>query len=76
MFLLPDCANSPWLIALILFDFVETTWQDELSDFDKDEIDCAIALSLAEADQKGKKVVGKFCGNKASYSDWNKGFFL
>lgn len=33
--------------------------QDDSSDFDKEEIECAIALSLSDADQKGKKVVGK-----------------
>ncbi|CAN1224923.1 Protein DA1-related 1 [Linum grandiflorum] len=31
--------------------------QDNASDFDKDEIECAIALSLSEADEKGKKVI-------------------
>ncbi|CAN1224907.1 Protein DA1-related 1 [Linum grandiflorum] len=30
---------------------------DNASDFDKDEIECAIALSLSEADEKGKKVM-------------------
>ncbi|XP_024023307.1 protein DA1-related 1 isoform X2 [Morus notabilis] len=30
---------------------------DDSSDFDKEEIECAIALSLSDADQKGKKVV-------------------
>ncbi|KAL0424566.1 UNVERIFIED_CONTAM: protein DA1-related 1, partial [Sesamum radiatum] len=30
---------------------------DELSDFDKEEIDRAIALSIAEEDEKGKKVI-------------------
>ncbi|CAN1224921.1 Protein DA1-related 1 [Linum grandiflorum] len=30
---------------------------DNASDFDKDEIECAIALSLSEADEKGKKVI-------------------
>ncbi|POO02619.1 Zinc finger, LIM-type [Trema orientale] len=30
---------------------------DDNSDFDKEEIECAIALSLSEEDQKGKKVV-------------------
>ena len=34
--------------------------QDNASDFDKDEIECAIALSLSEADEKGKKVIGEF----------------
>ncbi|KAK4367681.1 hypothetical protein RND71_011473 [Anisodus tanguticus] len=34
-----------------------TTSTDALSDFDKEEIDRAIALSLAEEDQKGKKVI-------------------
>lgn len=33
--------------------------QDELSDFDKEDIDYAIALSLSEVDQKGKKAIGK-----------------
>ncbi|XWS29333.1 hypothetical protein CRYUN_Cryun24cG0020200 [Craigia yunnanensis] len=38
----------------------DRTWDEpsEGSDgFDKDEIDCAIALSLSEVDQKGKKVI-------------------
>lgn len=30
---------------------------DESSDFDKEEIDRAIALSIAEEDEKGKKVI-------------------
>ncbi|KAJ4844868.1 Protein DA1- 1 [Turnera subulata] len=30
---------------------------DDSSDFDKEEIECAIALSLSEADLKGKKVI-------------------
>ncbi|KAF5451396.1 hypothetical protein F2P56_026508 [Juglans regia] len=30
---------------------------DELTDIEKEEIDCAIALSLAEEDHKGKKVI-------------------
>ncbi|KAG8642565.1 protein DA1-related 1 isoform X2 [Manihot esculenta] len=30
---------------------------DDSSDFDREEIDCAIALSLSEADLKGKKVI-------------------
>ncbi|XP_071722445.1 protein DA1-related 1 [Rutidosis leptorrhynchoides] len=30
---------------------------DNSSDFDKEEIECAIALSLSEADRKGKKVI-------------------
>nr|XP_034889614.1 protein DA1-related 1-like isoform X1 [Populus alba]XP_034889615.1 protein DA1-related 1-like isoform X1 [Populus alba] len=30
---------------------------DDLSDFDNEEIECAIALSLSEEDQKGKKVI-------------------
>ncbi|KAK4346554.1 hypothetical protein RND71_032893 [Anisodus tanguticus] len=34
-----------------------STSMDALSDFDKEEIDRAIALSLAEEDQKGKKVI-------------------
>lgn len=33
--------------------------QDELADSEKEDIDYAIALSLSEEDQKGKKVVGK-----------------
>lgn len=33
--------------------------QDDLTDTEREEIDCAIALSLSEEDQKGKKVVGK-----------------
>lgn len=32
--------------------------QEGSDGFDKDEIDCAIALSLSEEDQKGKKVIG------------------
>lgn len=41
----------------------DTIWEgppasaDQLSDFDKEELDRAIALSIAEADDKGKKVV-------------------
>ena len=34
--------------------------QDDLTDFEKEEIDRAIALSLSEEDLKGKKVIGKF----------------
>lgn len=33
--------------------------QDELTDYEKEDIDYAIALSLSEEDQKGKKVIGK-----------------
>lgn len=33
--------------------------QDDLTDVEKEDIDCAIALSLSEEDQKGKKVIGK-----------------
>ena len=33
--------------------------QDDSSGFDKEEIECAIALSLSVEDQKGKKVIGK-----------------
>lgn len=33
--------------------------QDDLTDFEREEIDRAIALSLSEEDPKGKKVVGK-----------------
>ena len=33
--------------------------QDDLTDIEKEEIDRAIALSLSEEDQKGKKVIGK-----------------
>lgn len=37
-----------------------------MSDFDKEELDRAIALSIAEVDEKdkGKRVVGKSCGCK------------
>jgi len=35
--------------------------QDDLMDIEKEEIDRAIALSLSEADQKGKKVIGEIC---------------
>ncbi|KAL0377812.1 UNVERIFIED_CONTAM: protein DA1-related 1 [Sesamum radiatum] len=41
----------------------DTIWEgpptsaDQLSDFDKEELDRAIALSIAEQDEKGKKVV-------------------
>lgn len=38
--------------------------QDQLSDFDKEELDRAIALSISEAEDKGKKVVGKSRGCK------------
>ena len=43
--------------------------QDDSSDFDKEEIECAIALSLAEEDVKGKKVIGKLhcCKSSSSY---------
>lgn len=33
--------------------------QDELSAFGDEDIDYAIALSLSEVDQKGKKPIGK-----------------
>jgi hypothetical protein len=33
--------------------------QDDLNDIEREEIDRAIALSLAEEDHKGKKVIGK-----------------
>lgn len=37
------------------------TWmQDELTDIERDELDYVIAMSLAEEDLKGKKVIGKF----------------
>lgn len=32
--------------------------QDELTDHEREEIDCAIALSLSEEDWKGKNVIG------------------
>ncbi|XP_061375167.1 protein DA1-related 1-like isoform X2 [Gastrolobium bilobum] len=32
-------------------------YSDDLTDVEKEEIDCAIALSLSEEDQKGKKVI-------------------
>lgn len=34
--------------------------QDELTDIERDELDYVIAMSLAEEDLKGKKVIGKF----------------
>lgn len=42
-------SNASWKIWL----------QDELTDIEKEEIDCAIALSMSEEDHKGKKVIGK-----------------
>ena len=36
--------------------------QDELTDIEREEIDCAIALSLSEEDHKGKKLIGKLHG--------------
>ncbi|KAF7121156.1 hypothetical protein RHSIM_Rhsim13G0172200 [Rhododendron simsii] len=36
-----------------------TTGKDAWSDFETEDVDHAIALSLAEEDQKGKKVIGK-----------------
>lgn len=33
--------------------------QDDLTDIEKEEIECAIALSLSEEDHKGKRPVGK-----------------
>jgi hypothetical protein len=38
---------------------MDNSRQDDLSNFDNDEIECAIALSLSEEDQKGKNVIGK-----------------
>jgi hypothetical protein len=38
---------------------MDNSRQDDLSNFDNDEIECAIALSLSEEDQKGKKVIGE-----------------
>ncbi|KAB1202417.1 Protein DA1-related 1 [Morella rubra] len=35
---------------------------DELTDIEREEIDCAIALSLSEEDHKGKKLIGKLHG--------------
>lgn len=42
-----------------------------MSDFDKEELDRAIALSIAEADEieKGKKVVGKSAAARISHED-------
>jgi len=47
--------------------------QDDSSGFDKEEIECAIALSLSVEDQKGKKVIGKLQSCKhwlGSYSQF------
>lgn len=38
--------------------------QDELADHEREEVDYAIALSLAEEDLKGKKVIGKLLIHK------------
>ena len=58
---------------------MDNSLQDDSSDFDKEEIECAIALSLSEEDQKGKKVVGKLQGCKhrlGSYSQfWFENFY-
>ncbi|KDP31822.1 hypothetical protein JCGZ_12283 [Jatropha curcas] len=40
---------------------------DDSSDFDREEIDCAIAISLSEVDQKGKKIVQE--DDESSLSD-------
>ncbi|KAF2295102.1 hypothetical protein GH714_031504 [Hevea brasiliensis] len=39
---------------------------DDVSDFDREDIDCAIALSLSEQDQKGKKVIEEDDGSSQS----------
>jgi hypothetical protein len=36
--------------------------QDEWADIEKEELECALAISLSEQDQKGKKVIGKLHG--------------
>lgn len=42
-------------------NFSSEKWmQDDLADTEKEEFECAIALSLSEMDQKGKKVIGNF----------------
>ena len=41
--------------------------QEDSDGFDKDEIDCAIALSLSEADPKGKKVIGMVSSVKVNF---------
>lgn len=33
-------------------------FQDDSTDGEREEVECAIALSLSEEDQKGKRVVG------------------
>ncbi|EEF29114.1 protein DA1-related 1 [Ricinus communis] len=42
---------------------------DDLSDFDREELDCAIALSLSEEDQKGKKVIEEDNDSQQSEED-------
>ncbi|XP_021689134.1 protein DA1-related 1 isoform X1 [Hevea brasiliensis] len=42
---------------------------DDLSDFDREEIDCAIALSLSEVDKKGKKVIAEEEDDSSCHSD-------
>ncbi|KAJ6420000.1 hypothetical protein OIU84_030011 [Salix udensis] len=43
---------------------------DDSSDFDKEEIECAIALSLSEEDQKGKNVVEEDTESEHSKEDY------
>ena len=38
---------------------MDNSRQDDLSNFDNEEIECAIVLSLSVEDQIGKKVIGK-----------------
>jgi hypothetical protein len=38
---------------------MDNSRQDDLLNFDNEEIEYAIALSLSEEDQKGKKVIGE-----------------
>ncbi|KAJ7944356.1 protein DA1-related 1-like [Quillaja saponaria] len=43
--------------------------EDELTELEKEELDCAIALSLSELDQKGKKVIEEDDESKSEEDD-------
>lgn len=47
-------------------------------EFQEEDIDCAIALSLSELDQKGKSVAGKFhqCRKDNCYTQDNSAKFI
>ena len=57
------------LYASLLLLFSSANWQtwmqDEWADIEKEELECALAISLSEQDQKGKKVIGKLHGLSA-----------